>query len=152
MRQLTIAIQLTLATCFAAAGGCDALTKPVVDKKPEPPPATASVKAGVGVAKQGRSLDSQSGLQLMVSYPAVKFFQAKERIVFEIQIPPAIQRFKAIEGRFPKTHEEFMTRVIKENMIQLPELPQDRVYRFNTETGELYVDPAKQDNAANPNP
>ncbi len=129
--------------CFMVYVGCDALTKPLPKQAATPPaaPAVGSVKAGVGVSKQGRSLDNQSDIQLMISYPAVKFFQAKERIVFEIQIPPAIQRFKAIEGRFPKSTDEFMNRVIKENLIALPELPQGRVYRFDSEKGELFVDP-----------
>lgn len=136
--QASIAILL-----FLQFIGCDQLTKPS-NPKISPAQATQPVKAGVGVGKQGRSLDNQSDLQLMVSYPAVKFFEAKERIAFEIQIPHAVNLFRATEGRFPKSHEEFMTKVVKANQIVLPELPPGRSYRFDSEKGELWVDPPKK--------
>jgi hypothetical protein len=133
---------LALLVCLSFLG-CDQFTKSSTPKY-IPANATESVKAGVGVGQKGRSLDDQSDVQLMVSYPAVKFFEAKERIAFEIQIPHAVNLFRASEGRFPKTHEEFMTKIVQANQIVLPELPPGRTYRFDSEKGELWVDPPKK--------
>jgi hypothetical protein len=68
-------------------------------------------------------------------------FAVKEKVAFDIQIPQALGLFRATEGRLPKSHEEFMEKIIKANQIKLPELPAGMVYRFNTELGELWVDP-----------
>ncbi len=107
-----------------------------------PAPAVAeSMKAQVGVGAQGRSLDGEQGVGKMIAGPAIALFAAKERIVFEIQVPHALNLFNASEGRMPRSHEEFMTKVIKANNINLPKLPPDKVYRFNTELNELWVDP-----------
>ena len=40
----------------------------------------------------------------------------------------------------PKSHEEFMQRIIKDNDIVLPELPGGRRYVYDPKTGELMVE------------
>ncbi len=109
-----------------------------------------SVKAQVGVGAKGRSLDGETGVGKMVSAPVSAFFAVKERVAFDIQIPQALGLFRASEGRFPKSHQEFMDKIIKANQIKLPELPEGMVYRFNTELGELWVDPPAQGNTNAP--
>lgn len=47
--------------------------------------------------------------------------------------------FEATEGRKPNSHEEFMSRVVKPNNIQLPRLPQGQRYQYNPQLGELMV-------------
>ena len=51
----------------------------------------------------------------------------------------ALQFFQAEHGRFPKDHEEFMTRIIEQNNIQLPVLPGKRRYQYDVENHELVV-------------
>lgn len=100
-------------------------------------------KAGVGVGKQGQGfgeLNSANPANL-VAAPAKVYFQLKERIVFEIQIPKAIQAYQAINGFLPKTHDDYM-KELEANLIKLPELPEGQVYRYRPEEGELYVEPA----------
>jgi len=144
----------SIASCVTIAG-CE----PMPTATNPPPPAvqtpTESVKAQVGVGAKGRSLDNETGVGKMISTPVSALFAVKERVAFDIQIPSALNLFRASEGRFPKSHEEFMEKIVKANQIKLPELPAGMVYRFNTELGELWVDPVDANNAnapAGPNP
>ena len=105
---------------------------------PAPPaPATQQVQAGVGVGQQGRSLDEYEGVYVT---PVKALFATRERLVFEVQIPQALQLFNATEGRNPKSHEEFMEKIVKANQIQLPELPPNNRYIYDPKTNELMVE------------
>jgi len=61
-------------------------------------------------------------------------------IAFRIEIPQAMKLFKATEDRAPKSHEEFMERIIKENHITLPLLPEGHRYRYDPKTEQLMVE------------
>lgn len=111
-----------------------------VAPQPAPPPATETVVAEVGVGQKGRSLDEHEGL---VVTPVKALFSTRERVVFEIQIPHALNLFNATEGRMPKTHDEFMEKIIKANQIPLPELPPDNRYMWDPQTNELMVERPK---------
>lgn len=126
--------------------GCDALNKPMVSDAPPaaPAPPPAPVKAEAGVGKQGQSLKNESGMGRMVAQPAITLFAVKQRVVFEIQIPQAMNFYQAEKGYKPKTHDDFMNFIIKANNINLPELPAGQVYKYDTEKGELWVYPAEQ--------
>lgn len=159
------------ASCISLllATGCD--TKGLVESKPAEPTATAPAvaapavnapavggdvassgaagegqKAGVGVGIRGDSLRNEEGVGKMIAAPAVALFNAREKAVFEIQIPHALNLFKALEGRVPKTHEEFMQKIVQANGIQLPELKPGTRYRFRPDqgdAGELWVEPTE---------
>jgi hypothetical protein len=126
------------------AVGCKPPPPPVAKAPPAPPQPVQleQVKAGVGVGKKGRSLDGESGI---IVTPVKAFFAAKEKISFEIEVPHALQLYKALspDGRGPKTHEEFMTNVIEANRIKLPLLPPEHRYVYNPETEELMVERPK---------
>lgn len=137
--------------CFCTAmtlglSGCDALNKPMVSDAPPPPPPPppAPMKAEAGVGKQGQSLKNENSVQRIVAQPAITLFAVKQRVVFEIQIPQAMQLFQAEKGYKPRTHEEFMTFIVKANNINLPALPEGQVYKYDVEKGELWVYPAEQ--------
>ncbi|MBS0264290.1 MAG: hypothetical protein JSS02_20295 [Planctomycetes bacterium] len=55
------------------------------------------------------------------------------------QVTHAIGLFQASEGRYPKDHDEFMERIIKENNIKLPVLPFKGRYVYDVEKHELMV-------------
>ena len=134
------------------AGGLDDLAAPV-NSSPPPPPGTVSdaappqeteterVVAGKGVGLKGRSLDEHEGIYVT---PAKTFFTAKEKIQFEIEIPHALALYKALEGEAPKSHEEFMEKVIKPNQIKLLELPPGHKYVYDPETEILMVERPKK--------
>lgn len=119
-----------------------AAAKAAAEKKPEIP----DQKAGVGVGAQGRSLEggSEYNPATFVSGPAAAYFRTKEKIVFEIQIPHTLNAFVALNGRHPKSHEEYMREIIG-TQIKLPKLPEGKVYRYHPETQELWVESEKKE-------
>lgn len=103
------------------------------------------VKAEPGVAAQGRSLDQyQQGVEAVISQPAKTLFTVREKAVFEIAIPQAMQLYKATHGHFPKTHEDFMKDVIDANRINLPRLIAGQHYLYDPEKAELMVQRPKR--------
>jgi hypothetical protein len=106
------------------------------------PPRVAQ-KAGVGVGSKGRSLDggSENNPATIISGPAAAYFRTKEKIVFEIQIPQAMNLYMAEKGRNPRNQDEFMRDIVEFNRIPLPKLPTGMVYRYDSEKAELWVVP-----------
>jgi hypothetical protein len=114
---------------------------PTTPVDPTPPVAnTEAVAAQVGVGKAGRSLDEYEGV---VVTPVKSLFATRERLVFEVQIPQALNLFNATEGRMPKSHAEFMDKIIAANQIALPELPQNHRYMWDPQRNELMVERPK---------
>lgn len=134
-----------LSACFTLVG-CDrpAENAPVADGSTSPNEDIVARKAEAGVGKQGQLLQKHSDAQKIISGPASALLQFKQKAVLEIQVPQALSLFRATEGRLPKSHEEFMQKIVEANRLQLPELPEGAVYRFNTELGELWVYPEDQ--------
>jgi hypothetical protein len=106
------------------------------------PPGDAPVVARAGVGKEGQSLQNETGIGRAIAQPAITLFAVKQRAVFEIQIPQAMNLFEALEGRKPKDHDEFMNKIIKANNINLPELPAGKIYRYHPDDAQLYVESA----------
>ncbi len=100
---------------------------------------TTQVKAEAGVGVHGSRLEDPRLVQTIVT-PALAFFRVQERIQFEAQVPHALQLFEAEHGRKPKTHEEFMEKIIQANRINLPELPPGHRYLYDPQAGELMVE------------
>jgi hypothetical protein len=99
------------------------------------------VKAEAGVGVKGQSLQEHSGIMVE---PAKAYFRVEQKMVFNVQIPQAMQLFQATEGRKPNSEQEFMTKIIAEQQINLPKLPAGHKYVYNVEKGELMVErPAK---------
>jgi hypothetical protein len=144
--------------------GCDAATAPPAERRgvnpgafgialdeapPPPPPVTtqsppaapaappepAREKAQAGVGVKGRSL--QGGGYLSATFAAR--FQAEQRLIFG-QIEHAMNLYEAEHGEKPKSHDEFMARIIGFNQIQLPKLPEGDRYVYDPQRGELMVE------------
>lgn len=105
----------------------------------ENPPIKELVKAETGVGKQGQGLE-QPHINPVIAQPAKSLFAARQRVVFDIQIPQALSLYRATNGYLPKSHDEFMRKIISENSIQLPELPAGQRYLWDAEAGELMVE------------
>ncbi len=135
-----------LLTALLISTGCQPpATPPAAGPADEPAsPAIVAQQAVAGVGKQGQKLQQHSDAQKIITGPAHALLQFKQKAVLEIQIPQALQLFQASEGRFPKSHAEFMEKVVQPNKIQLPELPEGAVYHFNTEKNELWVYPENE--------
>ena len=98
-------------------------------------PQTVQKKAEVGVGAKGRGYGTGP-----IATPAAAFFGMREKIVFNIQIPKAVEAFKTIEGRMPATNEEYMQKIIKENQIPLPTLFEGERYLYDPKTEQLMVE------------
>jgi hypothetical protein len=102
--------------------------------EPAPPaPDMVRVKAEKGVGAKGRGYGTG-----VIATPAASYWVMRERIAFD-QIVHSMNLFKASEGRAPKSHEEFMQRIIKENHIPLPQLPEGERYMYDPKTELLMV-------------
>lgn len=143
---------ITIVGCVAVLG-CDEesmspeAAAPVQTSAPPPPPPPPAkgdvfpttelerVKAEVGVGKKGRDYGGTYITEVVKAR-----FTAEQRIVFDIQIPKAMQLYEAANGRLPKSHDEFMREIIAANLITLPELPADERYVYDPELRELQVE------------
>lgn len=121
--------------------GCQPIDRSPPVEQVEPAELAEPQLAEVGVGQAGRSLRDEQGLGAVVAQPAYAYFQTRERIAFQIQIPKALQLYQAEQGRMPASHEEFMQRIIEANRINLPRLPAGQVYRYHPEDGQLWVHP-----------
>ncbi len=100
------------------------------------------VVAEAGVGKEGqktRRNAEKGGVARMIAQPAASLFTAKQRIVFKIQIPHAMNLYRATNGDFPMSHDEFMEHIIEFNKIALPELPKGQRYEYDPESSQLMV-------------
>ncbi|MEC9093874.1 MAG: hypothetical protein VX438_14285 [Planctomycetota bacterium] len=92
-------------------------------------------KARVGVGKKGEGY----GNLVPILKPAATFWKVKEKIAFEIVIPKTLQLFEATHGRKPKSHAEFMKKIIEEGKVKLPQLDEGLEYFYDAQNGELMV-------------
>jgi hypothetical protein len=95
-------------------------------------------KAEVGMGEAGRGYGEG-----LIATPVRALWLSKERLVL-IQIQHAVDLFKAQEGRGPKSHDEFMDKIIKENAIRLPALPAGQRYVYDPAKQELQVERPRQ--------
>ena len=112
-------------------------SKPATQTQPAPQPNLEKAQAGVG--KQGRDYGG-GAIMAPVTVPVATYFQARDRITFDIQLAEAMKLYKATNGNAPKSHEEFMEKIVKENMIKLPELPSGDRYIYVPQREELCVE------------
>ena len=93
-------------------------------------------KAAAGVGKKGQGYGGA-----FISEPARQYFQIRERVVFQAQIPQALNTYKALDpqGKGPPSHQEFMDKVIQQNGITLPDLPAGYEYQYDPQAEELMV-------------
>ena len=99
------------------------------------------VAAEAGVGKKGQSLKNDTGI---VVEPVKQLIKFEQKAVFDLQIKPALELYRGSNGSYPKTHEEFMEKIIKANGIALPTLPEGQEYVFDPEQGQLMVERPQQ--------
>jgi hypothetical protein len=123
------------ASVFDYAAPAPTTAAPVQPATPSPP-ASERVAAGVGVGKKGRGYGGG-----IVTEPVHQYFTAKERLAFEVQVPKAMQLYKAEhDNKGPATHEAFMKNIIEANSIPLPELPAGHRYQYDPKSETLMVE------------
>ncbi|MFO0941013.1 MAG: hypothetical protein U0930_09610 [Pirellulales bacterium] len=101
-------------------------------------------RATSAVCKSGAKLRDNNDAQKIVTGAPGVLLDVKLDTVFNIQIPQALQLFKASEGKVPKNHADFVAKVLEPNNLKLPELIDGMVYQFNPEREELWAYPKDQ--------
>jgi hypothetical protein len=123
-----------------AAPPADAPSDPAATPPADAPPGDQLSKAEAGVGVKGKDYGGPG----IITTPIATYFSAQERIAFEAQIPNAMKIYKAgHDNNGPKTHEEYMDVIIKENGVALPELPEGSTYWYDPQSEQLMVRTAK---------
>ena len=73
-----------------------------------------------------------------ITGPLAALQNAREKIP-QLAIEHAINLFNASEGRYPASFEEFMTRIIRENNINLPKLPDGLAWEYDVPNHKLLI-------------
>ena len=102
-------------------------------------------KIGEFKAEDGRVV---SDSQVAMSNPITGALEAYGPLLGKISkmgIHQSVEMFRATNGRYPKDHDEFMQKVIRQNGIRLPKLPGGAEYQYDVENHKLVVVEKKQD-------
>ena len=91
-------------------------------------------KAEAGVGKQGQKIKDHNG---PLATPVKALFKTKQKLVF-MNVKRALDLYE-IQFGYPKSHVQFMEKIIRANSIELPELPFGQRYEYDTDTHELMV-------------
>lgn len=70
---------------------------------------------------------------------ALEAYEPLKEKVAGLGIDHAVRMFHALEGRYPRDHDEFMQRIIKQNNLRLPNLPADREYQYDVSNHKLLI-------------
>ena len=103
-----------------------------VNPSAETPPGMVREKADVGMGEKGHYGEG------VLTTPLDIRWRAEERFILG-NIQKAMDLYKAENNRAPKTHQEFMDKIIKANMIKLPELPEGEEYVYDPKSEQLMV-------------
>lgn len=128
---------LGLVLAGLAFSGCSDITAP----PPPPQPARPKTTTDIG------EFDPEAGREVVepdvtITNPitgALEAYQPLKQKIAGMGIDYALRLFHATEGRYPKDHEEFMTRIIRENNMRLPVLPNGLEYQYDVENHKLVV-------------
>ena len=121
--------------------------EPEAAKEPAPEPEHTLVDIGENVTgKADFAKDGDKHIMAPILVPLGVYFTMRERTVFTIQIPQAMNLYKAAnDNKGPATHEDYMRDIIEANQIKLPALrnPEDK-YQYDPESGELKISTIKK--------
>ena len=102
-------------------------------------PGKEFIKADVGIGEKGRGYGGG-----LITTEVKAYWTAKEHLTL-LNLQHALDLYRANDpnGKGPKTQDEFMKKVVKENDIKLPELPEGHRYVYDPHTEELLVEQPK---------
>jgi hypothetical protein len=105
-----------------------------------PPPHVPAVSRGEGDVVGKRVYTNKVGGVLRYYGAIASARNFMEDRILDAQIQKTLQLYVANnDGKFPKTNDEYMEHIIKEGMIQLPELPPGQEYFYDPSDHELKV-------------
>ena len=119
---------------------CASCVPPPKKEKPKPEPIVGETTQEIGEFDPADGEEVSDGeIKINMITGAAGAYGGMVEKVSNIQIVQAVNLFKAMEGRYPKDHEEFMSEVIKKNNIRLAMLPHGSEYKYDVENHALVV-------------
>ena len=109
-------------------------------KEPEQPEDnTVLVQAAPGMTGKGTGYNTSTNNPMsIITVPVGTYFTVKERLVLQ-QVDYAMTLYKGEHGTAPSSNEEYMRKIIQENNIRLPRLPEGHEYVYDPSDGVLKV-------------
>ena len=104
-------------------------------------PATPPKPAEIGEFDEGAGKDIVT-LDAKVTDPITGPLEILKKARVEIPmlaIEHALNLYNAAEGRFPQSHDEFMSQIISANNIRLPVLPSGLAYQYDVDGHRLVI-------------
>ena len=121
-------------------GIADIPQDPPVQKEPEQTEDnTVVVKAEPGLTGRGNyGTTTGNNPMEIITVPISTYFRVQDRIVLQ-RIEAAMKLYKGQHEKGPATHAEYMEKIIRENNIPLPRLPDGHEYLYDPKDEELKV-------------
>ena len=111
------------------------LTAAPADPQPVAPGNVERQVAEAGVGKKGQGYGGG-----IITEPIHQYFIIQDRIIFEVQIPQAMNTFHAEKNRYPKDMAEFESAILKPGSIVLPDLRAGDRYIYDAKEHQLMVE------------
>ena len=116
--------------------GCVETSQPDAQKPADPPKPAEIGEFDQGAGKEVVKLTPKVSNPITGPLEILKTVQVQ---LPTLQIEQALNHFNASEGRFPQSHDEFMTQIIAANKIRLPNLPNGLQYQYDLEGHRLVI-------------
>lgn len=127
--------ELILCSLLLAIGCADSTPSSQTKlKKPQEPGKVTEFDPNSGMVE----VDHKQKITDPITGPLAALQNAKIDIP-QLAIQHALDLFNAAEGRYPNSFEEFMTRVIQENQIRLPQLPPGMEFQYDVQNHKLLI-------------
>lgn len=104
---------------------------------PNEPPAATSTPREVTALDPARGKKSRATGGYLGAVAGARFY-AEHALIFD-QVTYALKLYNAEHGEYPKSHEEFMNKIIKYNQLRLPPLDRGVEYIYVPEEHKLMI-------------
>jgi len=129
-------IRLNIVCVGFLLSGCVETSQPDAQKPADPPKPAEIGEFDQEAGKEVVKLDAK------VSDPITGPLEILKKARVELPmlaIEHALNLYNAAEGRFPQSHDEFMTQIIAANNIRLPALPNGLQYQYDVPGHRLVI-------------
>lgn len=130
--RITSGVSLTGLTLLGLVG-CMDQTPP-----PRPQPA-APVEVKEFDPKEGKQIVKPKAVVTDPITGPLEILRVQKINLPTLAIEHALNLFNASEGRYPNSLDEFMTRIVRENNIKLPQLPQGQEFEYDVANHKLVI-------------
>lgn len=129
---------MALAWLFAV-GGCSGPATTGSNQETAKAPDRGTDQIGEFDPEAGRELVDDKVVVTNPVTAALEAYGPMKQQIARLGIEHAVNLFYAEEGRYPRDHEEFMTRIIRSNNLRLPSLPTGLSYQYDVDNHRLVV-------------